>query len=268
MVTLNAFFRTFAPSYPPLHFKPMIIDINNDRKPDSDGGDGVLLQVSPLVLMVRKVVNSCKAMSSYEAATAMLLEMFDVVLTDAAALAELKRGKEEVRAFFEQRNTPQPSTKIEGCNIFTGDTTAEQIVGKSGFTAKTTTINGDNTMTDHFNDGQVACALMACVGQGKVIDAKWKWAGAHWCLRWVCNYPVDPQKFCEKIDSLKLWIPAGYECSYESIRKICTLSFMDYDARRMDTVRVSKNDQGIFSQCREIFLKITAELEKNSLPKE
>ncbi len=34
-------------------------------------------------------------------------------------------------------------------------------------------------------------------------------------------------------------------------------SFMDYDARRMDVVRVSKNDQGMFSQCREIALKIT-----------
>ena len=52
-------------------------------------------------------------------------------------------------------------------------------------------------------------------------------------------------------------IAADYECSYESIRKICTLSFMDYDARRMDVVRVSKNDQGMFSQCREIALKIT-----------
>ena len=47
----------------------MIIDINNNRKPDSDGGENALSQASPLVLMVRKVVNSCKAMSSYEAAT-------------------------------------------------------------------------------------------------------------------------------------------------------------------------------------------------------
>ena len=253
----------------------MIIDISNNRKPDSDGGENAPSQASPLVLMVRKVVSSCKAMSSYEAATPLLLEMFDVVLSDAAALAELKRGKEEVRAFFEQRNTPQPSTKIEGCNIYTGDNPqVERSVGQSNdIIAKTTTINGGtcsvgSTMTEHFSDGQIGHALMACVGQGKVIDTKWKWAGAHWCLRWVYNYPVDPQKFCEKIDSLKLLIPAGYECSYESIRKICTLSFMDYDPRRMDNIRVSKNDQGIFSQCREIVLKITEELEKNSLPKE
>ena len=185
----------------------MIIDINNNRKPDSDGGEDALSQVSPLVLMVRKVVNSCKAMSSYEAATPLLLEMFDVVLADAAALAELKRGKEEVRAFFEQRNTPQPSTKIEGCNIFTGDTTAEQIVGKSDFMAKTATINsggtfGSNTMTDHFSDEQIARALISCVGRGKVIDNKQKWAGAYWFLRWVCNFPVDVKKCCERIMGL------------------------------------------------------------------
>ena len=64
----------------------MIIDINNNRKPDSDGGEDGFSQVSPLVLMVRKVVNSCKALSSYEAATPLLLEMFDVVLSDAAVV--------------------------------------------------------------------------------------------------------------------------------------------------------------------------------------
>ena len=63
-------------------------------------------------------------------------------------------------------------------------------------------------------------------------------------------------------------IAEEYDCSYESIRKICTLSFMDYDPRRMDSVRVSKNDQGMFSQCREIVLKLVDELEKNHLPKE
>ena len=63
-------------------------------------------------------------------------------------------------------------------------------------------------------------------------------------------------------------IAAEYECSYESIRKICTLSFMDYDPRRMDSVRVSKNDQGMFSQCREIVLKLVDEFSKTSLPQE
>jgi hypothetical protein len=79
---------------------------------------------------------------------------------------------------------------------------------------------------------------------------------------------VDAKEFCQKIKSLELDIAAEYECSYESIRKICTLSFMDYDPRRMDVVRVSKNDQGMFSQCREIALKLADKLGKPGLPQE
>ena len=101
-----------------------------------------------------------------------------------------------------------------------------------------------------------------------MVDAKWKWAGVYWYLRWTCNYPVDAKDFCKKIVSLDLDIPAEYECSYESIRKICTLSFMDCDARRMDIVRVSKNDQGMFSQCREIALKLSEELGNSDLSQE
>ena len=121
---------------------------------------------------------------------------------------------------------------------------------------------------DGYNDKQIAQALEACVGKGKVIDAKWKWAGVYWYLRWTCNYPVDAKDFCQKIRSLELDIPADYECSYESIRKICTLSFMDCDARRMDIVRPSKNDQGMFSQCREIALKLAEELRNSYLQQE
>ena len=121
---------------------------------------------------------------------------------------------------------------------------------------------------DGYNDKQVAQALETCVGKGRVIDAKWKWAGAYWYLRWTCNYPVDAKEFCQRIKGLELDIPADYECSYESIRKICTLSFMDCDARRMDIVRVSKNDQSMFSQCREIALKLSDELGKTGLPQE
>ena len=113
---------------------------------------------------------------------------------------------------------------------------------------------------DAYNDKLVAQVLEASAGKGCVIDAKWKWAGAYWLLRWACNYPVDAKEFCQKIKSLEMDIATEYECSYESIRKICTLSFMDYDPRRMDSVRVSKNDQSMFSQCREIVLKLAEDL--------
>ena len=125
-----------------------------------------------------------------------------------------------------------------------------------------------NEEGDAYSDKQVAQVLEASAGKGLIIDAKWKWAGAYWLLRWACNYPVDAKDFCKKIGSLDMDIPSDYECSYESIRKICTLSFMDYDPRRMDSVRVSKNDQGMFSQCREIVLKLVDEFGKSTLPQE
>ena len=125
-----------------------------------------------------------------------------------------------------------------------------------------------NEEGDAYSDKQVVRVLEASAGKGLIIDAKWKWAGAYWLLRWACNYPVDAKDFCTKIKSLDMDIAADYECSYESLRKICTLSFMDYDPRRMDSVRVSKNDQGMFSQCREIVLKLVDEFGKNDLSQE
>ncbi len=138
--------------------------------------------------------------------------------------------------------------------------------------AREITINGNVELggdMQHrgFSDEQVTQALMACVGKDKVIDSKKKWAGAYWCLRWMCNYPVDIQKFCDKIDSLSIDFPAGCECSYESIRKVCTLSFFDYDACMMDKVNYSRNDKTEFFVCREVALKLAEELGKAYLPK-
>ena len=48
-----------------------------------------------------------------------------------------------------------------------------------------------NEEGDAYNDKQVVQVLEANAGKGLVIDAKWKWAGAYWLLRWACNYPVD-----------------------------------------------------------------------------
>ena len=125
-----------------------------------------------------------------------------------------------------------------------------------------------NEEGDAYSDKLVAQVLEASAGKGLILDAKWKWAGAYWLLRWACNYPVDAKEFCKKIGSLEMDIPAEYDCSYESIRKICTLSFMDYDPRHMESVRVSKNDQSMFSQCREIVLKLVDEFGRNDLSKE
>ena len=90
-------------------------------------------------------------------------------------------------------------------------------------------IGGGNLETNGYSDEQISQALMACVGEDKVINIMRKWAGAYWCLRWKCNYPVDIKEFCNKIEGLKLSVPERLKCDYNNIRKFCKLSFMDCD---------------------------------------
>ena len=147
-----------------------------------------------------------------------------------------------------------------------------KVYSPGNFIAKEIVINGGvhlgtNPATGGFSDEQVAQALAACVGKGKVIDNKQKWAGAYWYLRWACNYPVDVQKFCERVKKLPFEKPLEITCDYNNIRRFCICSFMDYDARDIEKVKVSSMDQDIFSWCREIALKLAEELGKKYLPK-
>ena len=136
-----------------------------------------------------------------------------------------------------------------------------KVYSPGNFIAKEITINGGvhlgtNTAAGGFTYEQIAKALSACVGKGKVIDFKQKWAGAYWYLRWACNYPVDVQKFCEKVRNLPYEKPLVIACEYRNIREIVTLSFMDQDPRKMESVKPSKNDEKLFFQCREVALKL------------
>lgn len=132
----------------------------------------------------------------------------------------------------------------------------------------TGTVNiGGSTEQGGYTDEQIKTALEAIVGEKKVINRQWKWAGAYWYLRWACNYPVDIKEFCEKIDSLKLKIDEKYSCAYENFRKYCTSSFIDYDPKKMDSVKYSKNDAAIFAEFRTITQKLAEELGKAYLPK-
>ena len=116
-------------------------------------------------------------------------------------------------------------------------------------------------------DDQIARALMACVGKDQVINAKWKWAGAYWCLRWKCYYPVDAKEFCKKIKSLDLGLSDDLDCNYESIRKYCSLSFMDSDPFGKTEIRVSNMEKGTYLICRQIALNLGEELGKTTLLK-
>ncbi len=126
---------------------------------------------------------------------------------------------------------------------------------------------GAQTENNGYGDEQVAQALTACVGDDKVINNMRKWAGAYWCLRWKCNYPVDIKEFCTKIDGLKLDLPDHLKCEYNNIRKFCKLSFMDCDPFGKAEVKVSSMDRDVYSWCREVAMKIAEELGKIYLPK-
>ena len=118
-----------------------------------------------------------------------------------------------------------------------------------------------------FSDEQVSKALLACVGKDKMINTKWKWAGAYWCLRWKCYYPVDPKEFCKKIKILNLGLSDDLDCKYESIRKYCSLSFMNSDPFGKTEIRVSNMEKGTYSVCRQIASNLREELGKTTLLK-
>ncbi len=117
-----------------------------------------------------------------------------------------------------------------------------------------------------YSDEQIARAIEAINGKNKPLNSKRKWAAVHWCLRWYCNCPKSANDFCERVKVLPLG-ELEYECDYNSIRHFCTLSFMDEDARHMDKVKASKNDQDFFLQCREVVVALVTELGKTALPK-
>ena len=123
------------------------------------------------------------------------------------------------------------------------------------------------TGNNSFTDEQISKALLACVGKGNVIDLKQKWAGAYWCLRWKCNYPVDIKEFCTKIERLKLGLSKDLDCDYDNIRRFCKLSFMEYDPFAKAEVKVSTMDKEVYAWCREVAFKLAEELGKTYLPK-
>ena len=147
-----------------------------------------------------------------------------------------------------------------------------KVYSPGNFIAKEITINGGvhlggNTDSGGFSDEQISKALMACVGKEKVISNMKRWAGAYWCLRWKCNYPVDIKDFCTKIESLHLDVADDLTCDYNNIRRICKLSFMEYDPFGKTEVKVSNMDKEVYSWCREVAFKLAEELGKAYLPR-
>lgn len=130
------------------------------------------------------------------------------------------------------------------------------------------TMNIDNHMgedekrSEAYTDKQVATALMNIIGKNKPIDSKQKWAGAHWFLRWVCNYPAKPQDFCTRINQLPFEVEPEFKCEYNNIRALSTLSFMNEDPEHLESVKYSKHDEAAFFQMREVVVALRGELKK------
>jgi hypothetical protein len=152
-------------------------------------------------------------------------------------------------------------------NYFQGATIYNLVINgnmsRNGMENYQTANNTENTKTN-YSDEQIAHAIQAICGKGKPIDSKQKWAGAMWLLRWECNYPSRTMDFCEKIATLPLPEDLEYKCDYNNIRAIGTLSFMDEDARHLDTVRYSKNDELIFQQMKGVVIALREELRKTA----
>ena len=68
----------------------------------------------------------------------------------------------------------------------------------------------------------------------------------------------------EQIATLPLPDDLEFKCDYNNIRAIGTLSFMDEDARHLDTVRYSKNDELIFQQMKGVVIALRVELRKTA----
>jgi hypothetical protein len=112
-----------------------------------------------------------------------------------------------------------------------------------------------------YSDEQVARALERIVGKGKTVDSKQKWAGVYWYLRWACNYPVNTKQACERIMRLPFDGALEYPCDYNNIRRMATASFMNQDARQLDSVKPSRMDEPLFAQCRVVAQALAQELE-------
>lgn len=121
--------------------------------------------------------------------------------------------------------------------------------------------NRDEVKDKSYTDEQIVRAIETICGEKKPLNNKQLWAAVYWCLRWYCNFPVKGSDFCDRIAKLPFSRELEYECNYNNIRRLVTLSFMSQDARNMDVVKPSKTDEPFFSKCRTVVLALVKSLE-------
>ncbi len=147
-------------------------------------------------------------------------------------------------------------------NYFQGATIHNMVVNGNMTKSGTENYHDSTAAMKEYSDEQVARALEAIVGKGKPIDAKWKWAGAKWLLNFVADFPLKTQDFCKRIALLKFSRELEFDCDYNNIRAVSTLSFLSENPLQMDKVRYSEADKGAFLQLRSVVQALQRELEK------
>ena len=226
----------------------MELDINtlrNDARDEAadvaseqaSGGSDGSQQQNVYERLMEKVAERAMLAESYKDVEPILMETMLLAVRDGQATARLAEMVDKVKTDFKRRN--QPKATFEGCTFL-----------------------GESMLMEHgvYSDEQIARSIEAICGKGKPLREKKLWAGVYWCLRWYCNFPVKGSDFCDRIAHLPFRQQLNPACCYDNIRKIVTLSFMDCDCRRLDLVKVSKNDQDIFVQCRTVVLALVKEL--------
>lgn len=241
--------------------------ISGERNPEHDSGASPNEPVIKELLL--KLYRLCLAQNSIDEAMSYLYLMENCLREFKVVNEELLKLPEKVHLHFIEKNNRQPSSNFEGCHFYgtnqhIGTTTEQQPVNQV-VDIRSLSTSLLELPKKKYTDDQIARALIECCGRKRVINVKWKWSGAYWYLRWRCNYPVDPKLFSEKIDSLDLDLSAAYECSYDSIRKYCNLSFINYSPLKIDDIKVSREDQGVFAELLEVVIKLEEELEKASI---
>lgn len=145
-------------------------------------------------------------------------------------------------------------------NYFQGATIHNLVINSGTYTHSGATTNSyahhEEQPLKHYTDEQIAEVIETINGKGKAIDSKKKMAGVYWYLRWAAGWPVSAQQFCNRFNALPAAQQLDFPCDYRNIREWATLSFMNEDARQMEKVRWSKNDEQVFYQCREVVLAL------------
>lgn len=113
------------------------------------------------------------------------------------------------------------------------------------------------------SDEQMAAAITAINGKGKVLNKQNLWVAVCCLLGWKYGYPRNLGACCERIQQLPLQ-NLEVECKYESIRKYGTWAFVREDARHWDTYEARSDERFFFNDCLGVARALDAELHKTT----